>query len=96
MAKDAAVRAHEEWIGLVQPTGLVVSPTALVQAQAIVDKNVRAEQLALARLVGSSLYNDRKAGRDGVGRVEHFPSCVFRRSRTPVPGKPDTQGCSRG
>ncbi|MHB1345588.1 MAG: Eco57I restriction-modification methylase domain-containing protein [Thermoleophilia bacterium] len=38
MAKfDPQIAAHQEWIGFVQPTGLVVSPTALVRAGAILD-----------------------------------------------------------
>src|SRR5207247_10281338 len=39
MAKrDPAVLAHLEWIGFVQPTGLVVSAPALVRAGAILDR----------------------------------------------------------
>ena len=30
---DPAILAHQEWIGFVQPQGLVVAPTALVKAQ---------------------------------------------------------------
>ncbi len=36
---DPNVLAHVEWLGFVQPTGLVVSPTALVRAGAILDRN---------------------------------------------------------
>lgn len=32
--------AHQEWIGYVQPVGLVVSIPALLQAQAVVDRNI--------------------------------------------------------
>src|SRR4051812_28192677 len=39
MAKlDPAVLAHLEWLGFVQPTGLVVSAPALVRAGAILDR----------------------------------------------------------
>jgi hypothetical protein len=39
MAKlDPQVEAHQEWIGFVKPTGLVVSPHALVRAGAILDR----------------------------------------------------------
>ena len=40
MAKDPEVIAHQQWIGYVQPVGLVVSIPALVQAQAYVNKNI--------------------------------------------------------
>ena len=76
MAKDPAIRAHEDWIGLVQPVGLVVSPTALVNAQAIVDKNVKTDQDALKRLVDAAVEFDRRAGRDAVARVESFKDFV--------------------
>ena len=36
---DPNVLAHREWIGFVQPTGLVVSAPALVRAGAILDRN---------------------------------------------------------
>ena len=76
MAKDPAIRAHEDWIGLVQPVGLVVSPIALVNAQAMVDKNVKTEQDALKRLVDASIEFDRRSGRDASPRVESFKDFV--------------------
>jgi hypothetical protein len=40
MAKDPELSAHVEWLGYIQPVGLVVSPPALVQAQAHINRNV--------------------------------------------------------
>ena len=40
MAKDPELLAHLEWLGFLQPVGLVVSPFALINAQAHVDRNV--------------------------------------------------------
>ena len=40
MAYDPELIAHRDWLGLVQPLGLVVSPPALVKAQAVLDRNV--------------------------------------------------------
>ena len=34
---DPQLQAHKDWLGFVQPDGLVVSPRALVDAQAHVD-----------------------------------------------------------
>lgn len=39
MAKDPAVFAHQEWLGYVQPTGLVVSIPALLEARAFLNRN---------------------------------------------------------
>ncbi len=36
---DPNIRAHRDWLNLVQPTGLVVSAPALVRAGAILDRN---------------------------------------------------------
>lgn len=40
MAKDPELRVHRDWLGLLQPVGLVVSPPALAKAQAVPSKNV--------------------------------------------------------
>ena len=40
MARDPELLAHLEWLGYVQPVGLVVSPPALAQAQAHINRNV--------------------------------------------------------
>ncbi len=40
MAKDPEIIAHQQWLGYVQPVGLVVSIPALVQAQAYVNRNI--------------------------------------------------------
>src|SRR2546427_2368740 len=40
MAKDPEQLAHQEWLGYVQPVGLVVSIPALLAAQAYVNRNI--------------------------------------------------------
>src|SRR5262245_33378602 len=40
MPKDPELLAHLEWLGYLQPVGLVVSPPALLAAQAHVNKNI--------------------------------------------------------
>jgi hypothetical protein len=51
MATDHEHQVHRNWIGLLQPVGLVVSPPALFTAQAFPDKNILKEQQALLTLV---------------------------------------------
>lgn len=40
MAVDPEILRHKEWLGFLQPVGLVVSPPALVKAQAVVNRDV--------------------------------------------------------
>ncbi|HEX5270766.1 MAG TPA: DNA methyltransferase [Gemmataceae bacterium] len=40
MPRDPELLAHQQWLGYLQPVGLVVSPPALLAAQALVDSNV--------------------------------------------------------
>lgn len=47
MAWDPTLRAHQEWLGYIQPVGLVVSPAALVAAGVVPDRNVFARQETL-------------------------------------------------
>jgi hypothetical protein len=39
MARDPAIAAHKDWIGYVQPSGLVVSIPALIDANAVINQN---------------------------------------------------------
>jgi hypothetical protein len=43
MTKSAEELAHLEWLGYVQPVGLVVSVPAMLEAQCYVNKNIIAE-----------------------------------------------------
>ncbi len=57
MAKvDPAVRAHLEWLGFVQPTGLVVSAPALVRAGAILDRRDAAGQELLRGCIEERVF----------------------------------------
>jgi hypothetical protein len=58
MPNDPQIDAHREWIGWVQPAGLVVSPAALCDAQAYVDRNVAAEQTRLQELLETRTVDD--------------------------------------
>jgi hypothetical protein len=52
MAKyDPELIAHKTWLGLLQPVGLVVSPPALVRAQAVPSRNVVELQQTLLAVV---------------------------------------------
>ena len=64
MAKpDPHVSAHLEWLGFIQPTGLVVSATALARAGAVLDRRDAEGQRLLRGCVG-----ERRFGRDAEPR----------------------------
>lgn len=58
---DPEVLAHLEWLGFVQPTGLVVSAPALVRAGAILDRRDAAGQELLRAALDPSAPEDRPA-----------------------------------
>lgn len=60
MGSDHELRVHRDWIGLLQPVGLVVSPPALLAAQAFPDKNILKEQQALLALITPPAPKDEK------------------------------------
>ena len=43
--------AHQEWLGFVQPVGLVVSPNVMVDAQVVPDRNISGRQREFAALL---------------------------------------------
>ncbi|MBI1325733.1 N-6 DNA methylase [bacterium] len=51
MANDSEHRVHQEWLGFLQPVGLVVSPPALEAAQAFPNKNIIADHSRFLDLV---------------------------------------------
>lgn len=69
MAFDPESRAHQEWLGLLQPVGLVVSAPALVASQAFVNRNIVAEQQALIGALASA---------DDEPLVQSFPDLAQR------------------
>jgi hypothetical protein len=65
MAKDPELLAHQQWLGYLQPVGLVVSPPALLQAQAHVNVNIAAEHQRFLSHVTEALV---------AGRPEPLPA----------------------
>src|SRR3990172_5603807 len=51
MAADPELRAHQEWLGFLQPVGLVVSAPALAAKGAFVDRNIVPAQQRLVTLL---------------------------------------------
>ncbi len=75
MAKlDPQVLAHLEWLGFVQPTGLVVSAPALVRAGAILDRRDAEGQ----RLMRACLAETPDGGDDGAPVIPDFAEFASR------------------
>ncbi|NDJ26127.1 N-6 DNA methylase [Nostoc sp. B(2019)] len=72
MANDPEIRLHKEWLGFLQPVGLVVSPPALSAAQAVVNRNVVELQQTLATVARREpLSGD--MGKETFG-IDDFPA----------------------
>jgi hypothetical protein len=57
MPRNPEFESHQQWIAYVQPVGLLVSPPALVAAQAFANRNIVREQQALLSLVENETLN---------------------------------------
>lgn len=67
MAKDPAILVHQEWLGYVQPSGLVVSIPALIEARAYVNRNISPDHQRFL----SALPTDRDG--EPVAEIANFP-----------------------
>ena len=59
--------AHQEWLGFVQPVGLVVAPTVMVDAQVVPDRNVSGRQREFQALFDA---NDEAKEVSGVAEAQ--------------------------
>ena len=50
-ARQSIIFAHQEWLGFVQPVGLVVAPTVMVEAQVVPDRNIVPRQREFSALL---------------------------------------------
>lgn len=67
MPRDPETIAHQEWIGYVQPVGLVVSIPALTSAQAYVNRNIAPQQQKLLAIL------PRDARDEPIPEIRDFP-----------------------
>jgi hypothetical protein len=97
MAKklDPQIAAHNEWLGFVQPKGLVVSPAAMVHSGVIVERNDRESQNRLKALVDERTFADAKEPAPYISTFFTFaekvldwgwdPGCYVGTKEEPVP-----------
>lgn len=72
MPRDPELLAHQEWLGYLQPVGLVVSPPALLAAQAHVNRNIVPEHRRFLEWVKEIKLN----GQPPVPAIADFPAFV--------------------
>lgn len=77
MSQDPELRAHKDWLGYLQPVGLVVSPAALRDGQAFVNKNIVREQSILIRHVRGESTAATQRGEEPKPRLKDFPAFAF-------------------
>ncbi|MCY2978375.1 MAG: class I SAM-dependent DNA methyltransferase [Planctomycetota bacterium] len=70
MARDPELTAHLEWLGYIQPVGLVVSAPALLQAQAHVNNNVIPQHQRFLACLPVDKHDE------VVPQIEDFPAFV--------------------
>ena len=58
MPKDPEQLAHQQWLGYVQPVGLVVSIPALLAAQAHVNRNIAPEHQRFLACLGRDKHDE--------------------------------------
>jgi hypothetical protein len=73
MATDLDILRHKEWLGLLQPVGLVVSPPALIKAQALIDRGTLVDlQERLQNVVSTEILPRRQD--EEIAWIENFPA----------------------
>lgn len=80
---DPAIIAHLEWIGFVQPKGLVVSAPALVRAGAILDRRDTEGQNLLRGCVQERTFSSKEGPEPWLPDFRGFASTVLKWSFSP-------------
>jgi len=69
MAQDPELIRHKEWLGFLQPVGLVVSPPALVKFQCVLNRNIVELQQALQEIITTN-------SEESQALISDFPAFV--------------------
>lgn len=98
MAKiDPEIRAHREWLGLLQPVGLVVSPPALVKGQAVPSQNVAELQQHFISVVDDAPTSAQGADAEpAIGDLPAFFRAVLGWSLEDIAGAPGGPDIAEG
>lgn len=72
MARNPELLTHIEWLGYLQPVGLVVSPPALVDAQAFPSKNIIPEHNRFLDMVDQVAFKGENDPQPSIRDFPHF------------------------
>ena len=67
---DAPILAHQQWLGLIQPVGLVVVPSALVAANIVIEETERTQWQLYATMCAAATIDDGPALTDFLAFAE--------------------------
>ena len=77
MTQDPEILAHKQWLGYVQPVGLVVSPIALAAAQAYPEKNIIPEHARFLDCVEPVAIDGETDPRPAIREFPRFATAVL-------------------
>jgi hypothetical protein len=89
MVKDREIQAHKEWLGFLQPVGLVVSPTALDNLQVSVNRNVVELQQRLIAIVERHSCDDNSKNTSVISDFPTFTQEILGWQTTDLVPSPD-------
>ncbi|HKM53370.1 MAG TPA: DNA methyltransferase, partial [Isosphaeraceae bacterium] len=77
MARNPELLTHIEWLGYLQPVGLVVSPPALVDAQAFPSKNIIPEHTRFLDMVDEVTIEGENDPQPSIRDFAHFATQIL-------------------
>ncbi len=89
MTQDPEIYAHKQWLGYVQPVGLVVSPIALAAAQAYPEKNIIPEHARFLDCVEPVTLDGETDPRPAIREFPRFATTVLGWRPTDLVGTPE-------
>ena len=89
MTQDPEIYAHKQWLGYVQPVGLVVSPIALAAAQAYPEKNIIPEDARFLDCVEPVAIDGETDPRPAIREFPRFATAVLGWRPTDLAGTPE-------
>jgi hypothetical protein len=86
VAIDSEIRVHQEWLGYLQPVGLVVSPPALGAAQAFPNKNIIPDHTRFLNIVDAVRLPGQDDPVAAIGDLPRFCAEILGWSREELVG----------
>ena len=77
MARNPELLTHIEWLGYLQPVGLVVSPPALADAQAFPSKNIIPEHNRFLDMVDQVTLEGENDPQPAIREFPHFATQIL-------------------